>query len=218
MCFLLLPFHFPFPFLSLCVSSVVSTSRSSSESALLIDSSFCGFLLLLDCFWIVCLAFSLGSFFGFLKLVCGLCLAAGCLCCSCGYSLQCPFSVGGAHFSWTSLCVVCASLKFSNWLFRSFFQSRNFFLLLFSIPSLRLESFFPFSSVIFACWCNTLSMVQSSVSFSSSSSSILESSVLPEYLRSTCLEAWESVFLVLSCPFSNLLGGFLMCDSQSMWD
>ena len=102
--FLLLPL--PFPFLSLCVSSVVSTSRSSSESALLIDSSFCGFLwalvrLLLNRMF----GFWPRKFFGFLKLVFESCLAAGCLCCSCGYPLLCLFSVGGARFCRTFLCV-----------------------------------------------------------------------------------------------------------------
>ena len=105
-------FHFPFPFLSLCVSSVVSTSRSSCNSALLIDSSFCGFLwalvrLLLNFMF----GFWPRKFFGFLKLVCELRLPAGCLCCSCRY----PYCV---LFQWEGLALVellyvcdCCSLR-----------------------------------------------------------------------------------------------------------
>ena len=40
--------------------------------------------------------------------------------------------------------------------------------------------------------------------------------VLPECLSSACLEAWESVFLVLSCSFSNLLGGFLIAKRHAV--
>jgi len=63
MCFLLLPFHFPFHF-CLCVCLLVWILREVVPKMLfwltVLSVDSCGFLS--DCFWIVCLAFGLGSF------------------------------------------------------------------------------------------------------------------------------------------------------------
>ena len=185
-------FHFPFPFLSLCVSSVVSASRSRFRKCSFdwqfflwilvgscqIASESYVWLLASEVFWIPEACFRVMS-------CCRLSLLQ--LRVSPTVSL---FSGRGSLLSNFSMCViavVCASLGFSGWLFWSFFQSRDFFSS-FCFPfllsgwrvSFHSHPLFLHVGITLFRWCNLRS-----VSFSSSSS-ILES-----------CEFFQSIWVVL---------------------